>query len=388
MKGTRATLAALFLLTSAASAATAFAESIPYEFTTVDIRIPGSSVRWTPDDINGDGVLLTNVRIDNLAEAVIASPLNREITTFKTNTFSCTGLAFADTSAWSIDDKGQIVGYCADAPSGPSRLSGFVRRRNGDHILLDFPGADHTLAFGISERNQVVGHYYNPLIAGRSGLFRIHGFLWDGEKYSTIDFPRPNTYTMLWSINKSGQILGECYTFDPATNETLGHNWFVYDNGNFIMDFAESLEHIGGPAIHLADMNDNGQIVGLRSNGGPDWNGAFLYRGGTFFDIEFPSGWLVTDVRGMNNKGQFVGMYAIQVGIDPFDGSPIYEDHGYIARAGTQKKTGKPVLRRAISLSLSESNSIGLTEQAHDLIKGRRYSFDKQFESLRSLAAK
>src|SRR4030095_11320287 len=172
MKGTRATLAALFLLTSAASAATAFAESIPYEFTTVDIRVPGSSVRWAPDDINGDGVLLTNVRIDNLAEAVIASPLNRDITKFRTNTFSCTGLAFADTSAWSIDDKGQIVGYCADAPTGPTRTFGFVRRLNGDHILLDFPGADHTLAFGISDPNQVVGHYYNPLIAGQSGLFR------------------------------------------------------------------------------------------------------------------------------------------------------------------------------------------------------------------------
>src|SRR5688572_7497655 len=107
MKGKRATLAALFLLTAASSAAAVFAESIPYEFTTVDIGVPGSSARWTPDDINGDGVLLTNVRIDNLTGAVIASPLNREITKFKTNAFSCTGLPFADTSAWSIDDKGQ-----------------------------------------------------------------------------------------------------------------------------------------------------------------------------------------------------------------------------------------------------------------------------------------
>ena len=103
-------------------------------------------------------------------------------------------------------------------------------------------------------------------------------------------------------INRSGQILGEYYTFDPATNETLAHNWFVYDHGNFIADFPESLEYIGGPAIYLADINDNGQIVGLRSNAGPDWNGVFLYMGGTFYDIELPAGWLVTEVRGINNK--------------------------------------------------------------------------------------
>ena len=391
MKGKRATIATLFLITAAASAATAFAESIPYEFTTVDILVPGSSTRSFPEDINDDGVILTNVRINNLSEAVIADPLGHKNTKFKMSTFSCTGLPFADTSASSINDKGQIVGSCSDAPSAPSREFGFVRRRNGDHILLAFPGADHTLAFGISNSNEVVGHYYNPLILGQSGLFRIHGFLWDGEKYSTIDFPLPNTYTMLWSINTSGQILGEYTTFDPTTNETLAHNWFVYENGNFILDFPESLEHIGGPAISLADISDNGQIVGQRSNGGPDWNGFFLYESGTFYDIEFPAGWLSIDVRGLNNQGQFVGMYAISVGIDPFG---INEVHGYIATPTPQKKPGKMHIAPAISLSLSESQSSGSTvstgskplDPYRDLIR-RRHS-EKHFEFLKSVAAR
>ena len=362
-------------------AGTAFAESLPYEFTKIDIFVPGSSARWIPEDINDQGVLLTNIRIGNLAEAVIAKPTGHENKKFKTSTFSCTGLAFADTSASSITEKGQIVGSCTDAPSGPSRTSGFVRDRNGHHVLLDFPGADHTLASGMNSRDQVVGHYYNPLIPGQSGLFRIHGFLWDGDKYSTIDFPRENTYTMLWSINRSGQMLGESYAFNPATNETLAHNWFVYDHGNFIMDFPESLEYIGGPAIYLADINDKGQIVGLRSNAGPDWNGVFLYEGGTFYDIEFPAGWLVTDIRGMNNKGQFVGTYAVQVGIDPLYGSPIYEYHGYIATPTLHKSPGEPRLGPAISLSLSESNYIGSTPSTaiSNLIRTKDYNFGKQF---------
>src|SRR5262249_39550741 len=155
-----------------------------------------------------DGSILSNARIDNLAQAVIAKPVGNVYTKFRATTFSCTGLAFADTSASSINNKGQIVGSCSDSPSAPSKEFGFVRLLNGDHILLNFPGADHTLAFGMNDNNQVVGHYYSPSIAGQSALFRIHGFLWDGEKYFTLDFPKNDTYTMLWSINSSGQILG------------------------------------------------------------------------------------------------------------------------------------------------------------------------------------
>src|SRR5262245_29253169 len=393
MKGTRVTLVALFVLAiAAASTATAFAESIPYEFTTVDVSIPGSSRKLFPEDINREGVILTNVIVNNLAEAVIAKPV-REGTQFKTSRFSCTGLAFADTSASSINDKGQIVGTCSDSPSGPSRLSGFVRRQNGDHILLVFPGADHTLAFGINDRNQVVGHYYNPLIQGQSGLNRIHGFLWDGEKYSTLDFPLSNTYTMLWSINKSGQILGEYTTFDPATNQTLANKWFVYDNGHFILDFPENLAYVGESAISLSDMNDSGQIIGQRSNGGPGWNGVFLYERGSFYDIEFPTGWLVIDVRGMNNKGQFVGTYAVQVGIDSI-GFPIYEFHGYLASPSNRKQSAEPSFSPAISLSLSKSSSTGSTlssaiskpQQLRELIRRRHDGFEQEF--LKSVAEK
>ena len=66
-------------------AGAAFAESIPYEFSQVDIFVPGSSTRWIPEDINDHGVILTNVRINNLAEAVIAKPAGHKSTKFKTS---------------------------------------------------------------------------------------------------------------------------------------------------------------------------------------------------------------------------------------------------------------------------------------------------------------
>ena len=120
-------------------------------------------------------------------------------------------------------------------------------------------------------------------------MFRIHGFVWDSGKFSTLDYPLPNTYTLLWAVNKQGQILGEYVTFDPATNETLAQKWFIYDNGTFILDFPESLESIGSPAIFLSDLNNAGQIAGLRSNGGSDWNGMFVYQSGVFRDVIAPT---------------------------------------------------------------------------------------------------
>jgi hypothetical protein len=90
MKGTKVVFAALFLLATAAS--TTFAESIPYEFTTIDIPIPGSTTGSFPEDINDEGVILTNVRINNFSEAVLAKPVGHKNTKFKTSTFSCTGL--------------------------------------------------------------------------------------------------------------------------------------------------------------------------------------------------------------------------------------------------------------------------------------------------------
>lgn len=325
----------------------AFAESIPYEFTTIDIPIPGESNRIAfPDDINDQGVILSNVRVNNLSEALIAIPLKSKGKPFRSDTFSCTGVPFADTAAFSINDKGQIAGYCTDAPSDPSKQFGFIRNRNGKHILLDFPGADGTAAFGINDRGQVVGQFYGPLRTDHGGAlsYRFHCFIWHNGKYKQIDFPRDNTYVNCNSINNRGQVLGEYITV-TLDNEYIEHGWFIYDNGRFILDFPLSLEHVGGPAIFLADMNNHGQIIGQRSNGDSDWNGLFLYDDGKFYDIELPPEFAYADVRGMNDKGQFVGMYSVQVGIDPFYESPIYEYHGYVARPATLKRSRQLVAK-------------------------------------------
>ena len=313
------------------------ARATAYTFVTVDIRVPdrpGTVV--IPEDINDDGMIVSSIFSPSWGgETLIAEPAGQRSRYLTTTTFNCAGVPFANASGFSINTRSDVTGYCVTEANG-AKTFGFVRNRKGDSVLLTVPGADHTLALGISSRRQVVGQYYNPLEPGKSGLYRIHGFSWTGGKFQTIDFPRADTYTTLWSANARGEVLGEYYRFAPATNATLEHNWFVYDNGQFRLDFPPSLEWLGGPAVTLADINDDGQIIGMRYNGGPQWDGLFLYEDGTFSDIALPSEFAFADVRGMNNKGQFVGAYQKLVRVDPFFG-PLYETHGYVATPMTSK---------------------------------------------------
>ena len=62
-----------------------------------------------------------------------------------------------------------------------------------------FPGSTLTEAFGINNRDQVVGLYSN----GTS----TEGFLYSGGTYTTLSFPG-NTDTQAWGINDRGQIVG------------------------------------------------------------------------------------------------------------------------------------------------------------------------------------
>jgi hypothetical protein len=324
---------------------TAFAQPTAYTFATVDVSVPerpGSIA--IPEDINDAGVIVTNIySLSYGAEAVIADPARRGTPQFTTTLFQCADSAFADAQAVAISRNGDLVGSCLTAPNG-SKVHGFIRDRSGQHLLLDFPNADHTLPRGISSHGDVVGYYYNPFESNRSGLFRIHGFRWSDGDFQTIDFPLADAYTVLKSINRRGQVLGEYYRFNAATNETLEHNWFVYDDGHFRLDFPPSLEWSGGPALFLADINDAGQIIAMRYNGGPEWNGLFVVEDGVFDEIPVPPDFVYVDVRGMNNKGQFVGMYMTQVGVDPFSGWPLYETHGYIATPAST--TGPTSFRR------------------------------------------
>jgi len=319
----------------------AYGQSLEYNFQTLDISIPGHpGLVVFPTDINDRGRIVTNIRTeDELTQALIVKP-NRRGTKFKNVVlFSCTGVPFADTSANAINKRGHIVGGCVDAPSAPSKEFGFVRYKDGRVVLLDFPGADGTQAFGISDKgglnNQglVVGQFFGPLRDDHGGAlsYRFHCFIWDGLTYKQIDFFRENTFVSCEGINSAGQVLMRYITVDLGNN-TLEAGAVIYDNGTYQLLGLDFL-HEGGPGQSFTDINELGQMPVQRSNtGDPDFDGLWFWDDGKFYRIALPEGWRLVDVNGINNLGQFTGVYGIQTGVDPFHGNaPLFSLHGFIA---------------------------------------------------------
>jgi hypothetical protein len=114
------------------------------------------------------------------------------------------------TTVSAINNAGQLVGSCTDGA--------FVRDRNGNITILNFPGADGTVAFGINDLGHVAGQYWG--FAFGQALQRFHGFVWRDGVYTTIDSPFPEAmFTSLRGINNAGQIIGTYLHHRPGSSD-------------------------------------------------------------------------------------------------------------------------------------------------------------------------
>jgi probable HAF family extracellular repeat protein len=103
-----------------------------------------------------------------------------------------------------------------------------------------------------------------------------------------------------------------------------GHtHGFIYDNGVFVaFDFPD------GSETFAADINDNGQILGLYTDAN-FVSHSFLLEDGSFTNIDVPfSDVFETEVSGINNKGQIVGRYVQRNPDDPVN---PFLSHGFLA---------------------------------------------------------
>lgn len=83
---------------------------------------------------------------------------------------------------------------------------------------FDFPGAAVTQAYGINARGDIVGTYQKPA-PGNSN----HGFLLEGGRFTTIDFPGGNTsYSLATAISPAGDIAGYYGVIGGAATSAFG----------------------------------------------------------------------------------------------------------------------------------------------------------------------
>jgi uncharacterized membrane protein len=129
--------------------------------------------------------------------------------------------------------------------------------------------------------------------------------------FTTFDVPGFEGRTTPLGINAQGQIVG-----------MVGSHGFLLDHGTFTL-----IDVPGASETQARGINDKGQIVGLYfdgQSGGPGRHG-FLLDHGIFTTIDMP-GSTTGLLDGINDKGQIVGS---------FSGGVFLLDHGHFTNVPT-----------------------------------------------------
>jgi hypothetical protein len=123
---------------------------------------------------------------------------------------SSTSLMSPSLSATAINSSGDVAGFYAKSSS---QTDAFLRLHDGQFITLAVPGAAMTQAFGVNDRDEVVGAY----TTGSGSSAATHGFTWrPGYGFRTVDDPHGHGTTTINGVNDAGDLVG-FYT-DSAGN--------------------------------------------------------------------------------------------------------------------------------------------------------------------------
>ncbi len=231
-----------------------------------------------------------------------------------------------DSTGMGINDRGEIAGDATGytpicTPSGLPRGHAFVYSHGRMMDIGVPPGCVESRAQSISATGQVVGSCFLT-----SGLERP--FLYDSRtrKMTLLAVPAPYTHGSASQVNDKGESIGQVSTADCTCHAAL---W----RGSRMIDLKEP----PGEANSVGwGINNQGEAVGccgikngparafllfLRKHapnvsalqGYPNAlsDHAFVYRGGKMQDlnnlIPKDAGWVLTDARGINDRGQIVG---------------------------------------------------------------------------------
>jgi probable HAF family extracellular repeat protein len=199
------------------------------------------------------------------------------------------------TGVGGVNNLDQIVGWYDDA-KGNSH--GFLLSA-GKYTTLDFGTGNETEADGISDAGVIVGWYQTaPPFVGPP-----HGWIYQNGTFTQIDYP--GAYgTFPQAVNKDGVVVGY---WDDSTQQNFGA--FKYVNGTF------SAITIPNAISSLAwGINNNGDISGGYSvtlHGGIAGYGFILHTNGQLQTIKAPGNPTDSGLRGINDKLQGVGEYAV-----------------------------------------------------------------------------
>jgi hypothetical protein len=120
------------------------------------------------------------------------------------------GQAGPSLTAAAINNYGDVAGFYAKSSS---QTDAFLRLHDGRFITLAVPGASMTQAFGVNDRDEIVGAY----TVGTGSNAVMHGFTWrPGYGLRTVDDPHGVGTTTINGVNDAGDLVG--FYVDSAGN--------------------------------------------------------------------------------------------------------------------------------------------------------------------------
>jgi uncharacterized membrane protein len=168
------------------------------------------------------------------------------------------GLPGTTTTAFGINNKGQIVGGYCIPPQSACPASEVNPAEHGflyDHGVftqLDYPGAQLTEAVAINDAGTIAGTYVAKNF--------LHSYLYQNGVYTNIDVPGQN-YTFVSGINNHGVAAG---SYQAKNSYVHG---FFYENGVFT-----TIDRPGATVTSVNGFDDAGVIVGFWANGSHEGN--------------------------------------------------------------------------------------------------------------------
>jgi hypothetical protein len=123
------------------------------------------------------------------------------------------GTAGPSLTAAAINNHGDIAGFYTDS-NGVT--DAFLADKHGPFRTLAVPGASATQAFGVNDRDEVVGAYTD----GTGSSATMHGFTWTpGGGFASVDEPQGQGTTTINGVNDAGDLVG---FYVDATGNTDG----------------------------------------------------------------------------------------------------------------------------------------------------------------------
>jgi probable HAF family extracellular repeat protein len=184
-------------------------------------------------------------------------------------------------SAFSINNNGQVVGYATTSSGAPHAFL----YTGGVMTDLGTLGGPRSFAYGINNNGQIVGAVQTNV--------PYHAFLYSGGVMTDLGTFPGGSFSFAYGINNTGQVVG-C-----ADNQA-----FLYSGG-----IMTGLGTLGGGYSGALGINNNSQVVGSAYiSSGPEH--AFLHSAGTMIDLNsrIPnSGWTLVQASAINDRGYIVG---------------------------------------------------------------------------------